>query len=75
MPAQAPRVVLRVASVGREEGEVPVLGYVPVEGVDGVYEDEQKPVPLEWRRIMFANIPEPEQRCPATVGRLGIPPT
>ena len=29
---------------GREESEVPVFGYVPVEGVEGVDEEGKEPV-------------------------------
>ena len=44
MPPQTPGVFGVVAYRGRgEEGEVPVFGDVPVEGVEGVEEDEEKP--------------------------------
>lgn len=45
MASKAPGVVRVVAFVGGgEEGEVPVFGDVPVEGVKGIYEDGEEPV-------------------------------
>ena len=45
MPSQAPGVLGAVAFRGRgEEGQVPVFGDVPVEGVEGVEEDGDEPV-------------------------------
>ena len=44
VPAEAPGVFGVVAVRGRgEEGEVPVLGDIPIEGVEGVEEDEEEP--------------------------------
>lgn len=44
MAAQTPRI-LWVISLGlsREHVEIPVFGYIPVKGVEGVYEDEKEP--------------------------------
>ena len=44
MPSEAPGVLWVIALGARgEEGEVPIFGDVPVEGVEGVEENREKP--------------------------------
>jgi hypothetical protein len=66
--AEAPGVVGRVALVfGREEREVPVLGHVPVEGVEGVDEDEQEPGSCVSREMSFQGLGEAQKGSTHTI--------
>ena len=63
MAPQAIWMLRVVANVrGRKEGEVPVLGDVPVEGVKGVEEDEEEPETMVRILLIFA----------AKMGRSGV---